>query len=91
MDKSGGLDLAKQLSERLWPGEWRSHDLLGNELCAISGSYPLAIFGPKITDRPEAFLALNCAVATGLPVTPALYEFINSINSDAWPREAPPT
>ncbi len=84
MDKPEGLELAKRLAQKLFPGEWRAHDVFGHELCVIGGSSPLAVFGPKISERPEPFLALNCAVATGLPVTTGLYEFINTVNGDAW-------
>src|SRR5688572_17259609 len=52
MDKPDGLQLAKKLCEKLFPGAWRTHDLVGNELCVISGSSPLAILGPKISERP---------------------------------------
>jgi hypothetical protein len=84
MNKVEGLDLARTHCEKFFAGQWKPYELMGHELCVIEGASCLSVLGPKISQRPEPYLALSCALGTGVQLTADAYEFMNSVNGDAW-------
>jgi hypothetical protein len=72
-----------------YPGRSRPYTSLlgmsgGKGTYVIETDSTLALLGPKTTQRPEPFLSLLCALATGVPESLELYKFVNEINYNAW-------
>lgn len=89
MDKLETVSFVEAYLRNTYPGRSRPYTStlgtgVGKGIYVIETDSTLAILGPKTTQRPEPFLSLLCALATGVPESLELYKFVNDINYNAW-------